>query len=97
MQPVRETGDSEDLTSISIDEQMQIAKSMGIEVGGAETAEQYTTELTQEMGLSSGGVEGEAEAEEDGSAEEARRIVEGGLPNFNLNPETFQHANTAYQ
>ena len=39
MQTVRETGDSEDLTSISIDEQMQITKSMGIEVGGTDTAE----------------------------------------------------------
>ena len=39
MQTVRETGNSEDLTSISIDEQMQIANSMGIEVGGADKAE----------------------------------------------------------
>ena len=55
MKTVRETGHNEDLTSISIDEQMQIAKSMGIEVGGADKAEQYSAELTQEMGLSSGG------------------------------------------
>ena len=49
------------------------------------------------MGLSSWGVEEEAEAEEYDNAEEARRIAEGGLLKFNLNPETFQHANTAYQ
>ena len=89
---MKETDNSEDLTSISIEEQMQIAKSMGIEVGGADTAE-----LTQEMGLSSGGVEGEAEVEDEDSAEEARRFAEGGLPNFHLNPDTFQHASPAYQ
>ena len=75
IQTVRETGDSEDLTSISIDEQMQIAKSMGIEVGGADTAEQYAAELTQKMGLSSGGVEEQAEDEEDDSAEEAKKLM----------------------
>ena len=90
MKTVRETGYPKDLTSISIDEQMQIANSMGIEVGGAYKDEQYAAELTQEMELSSGG-------DKEDSAEEARRIAEGGLPNFNLNPETFQNANTAYQ
>ena len=51
MQTVRETGNSEDLTLISIDEQMQIAKSMGIEVGGADTAEKYAAEITQVNGI----------------------------------------------
>ena len=100
MKTMRETGQPEDLTLISIDEQMQIANSMGLEVGGANKSEQYAAELTQEMELSSGGdkegVEAEVEEEED-SSEESRRITEGGLPNFNLNPETFQHANTSYQ
>ena len=41
MKTVREIGTVEDLTSVSIDEQMQIAKSMGIEVGGADKAEEY--------------------------------------------------------
>ena len=45
----------EDLTSISIDEQMQIAHSMGIEVGGADKDEQFAAELIHEMGLSSRG------------------------------------------
>ena len=54
--------------------------------------------MSQEMELSSGGDKEKAEAEEEkDSAEESRRIAEEGLPNFNLNPETFQHANTAYQ
>ena len=97
MKTVREIGHPEDLTSISIDEQMQIANSMGIEVGGANKAEQYVAELTHEMELSSGGDKEEAETAEEDNAEEARRIAEGGLPNFNLNPETFQHANTSYQ
>ena len=97
MKIVRKTGHSEDLTSISIDEQMQIAHSMGIEVGGADKAEQYAVELAHEMELSSGGDKEEVEPSEEDNAEEAMRIVEGGLPNFNLNPETFQHANTAYQ
>ena len=66
-------------------------------MGGAYKAEQYAVELTQEMELSSGGDKEEAETAEEDSVEEARRINEGGLPNFNLNPETFQHANTAYQ
>ena len=94
---VREIGHPEDLTSISIDEQTQIANSMGIEVGGADKAEQYAAELTQEMELSSGGDTEEAETVEEDNAKEAGRIAEGGLPNFNLNPETFQHANTTYQ
>ena len=97
MQTEREIGHPEDLTSISIDEQMQIAHSMGIEVGGADKAEQFATELTQEMELSSGGDKEEVEIVEEEIVAEARRIAEGGLPNFNLNPETFQHANTAYQ
>ena len=93
MKTVRETGHHEDLTSISID-----ANSMGIEVGGADKAEQYAAELTQEMKLSSGGDKEKNEVdEEEDSAEEAMRIAEGGLSNFNLKPETFQHANTAYQ
>ena len=97
MKIVRETGYSEDLTSISIDEQMQIAHSMGIEVGGADKAEQFAAELTQEMELRSGGDKEETEATKEERAEEARRIDEGGLPNFNLNLETFQHDNTTYQ
>ena len=68
---------------------MQIAHSMGIEVGGADKSEQFAAELTQEMELSSGGDKEESETAEEESAAEARRIVEGGLPNFNLNPETF--------
>ena len=40
---------------------MQIANSMGIEVGGADKAEQYADVLTQEMELSSGGDKEEAE------------------------------------
>ena len=61
MKTVRETSYSEDLTSISIDEQIQIAHSMGIEVGGADKAEQFAAELTHEMELSSGGDKEEAE------------------------------------
>ena len=49
MQTEREIGHTEDLTSIFIDEQMQIAHSMGIEVGGADKAEQFAAELTHEM------------------------------------------------
>ena len=75
----------------------KIAISMGIEVGGADKAKQYAAELTQKIELSSGGDKEEAETVEEDSAEEERMIAEGGLPNFNLNPETFQHANTAYQ
>ena len=98
MKTVRKNGHPEDLTSISINERMQIANSMVLEVGGADKAEQYAAELTQEMELSSGGDKEEAEAEkEEDSGEEARRIAEGGLPNFNLNPANFQHINTAYQ
>ena len=55
MKTVREIGSTEDLTSISTDEQMQIANSMGIEVGGADKAAQFAAELTQELGLSFGG------------------------------------------
>ena len=62
MQTEREIGHPENLTSISIDEQMQIAHSMGIEVGGADKAEQFAAELTQEMELSSGGDKEEAES-----------------------------------
>ena len=53
MKNVRETGPTEDLTSVSIDEQMQIANSMGIEVGGADKAAEFAAELTKELGLSS--------------------------------------------
>ena len=38
MKTVREIGSNEDLTSVSIDEHMQIANSRGIEVGGANKA-----------------------------------------------------------
>ena len=55
---------------------MQIANSMGIEVGGADKADQYAAELTYEMELSSGGDKEEAETAEENNAEEARRIVE---------------------
>ena len=70
---------------------MQIAQSMGIEVGGADKAELYAAELTEELGLGSGG------AEEDIADDEATRIAAGGMPDFNLDPSTFQHANPAYQ
>ena len=93
MQIVRETGTNEDLISVSIDEQMQIANSMGIEVGGADKATEFAAELTKELGLSSGGEEEEVEAGDD----EATRIDEGGMPNFNLDPDTFKHVNPAYQ
>ena len=92
MQIVKETGTNEDLISISIDEQMQIANSMGIEVGGEDKATEFAAELTKELGLSSGGEE-EAEAGDD----EATRIAEGGMPNFKLDPNTFKHVNPAYQ
>ena len=54
MQTVGETGPTEDLTSVSIDEQMQITNSMGIEVGGVDKATKFAVELTKELGLSSG-------------------------------------------
>ena len=92
MQTVRETGTTEDLTSVSIDEKMQIAQSMGIEVGGADKAEEYAAELTKELGLSSGG----EDADEAGD-DEATRIAAGGFPDFNLDPDTFTHDNPAYQ
>ena len=50
---------------------MQIEKSMGIEVGGADKAEEYAAELTKELGLSSGGEEDAA------GLDEAQRIAEG--------------------
>ena len=71
---VREIGSTEDLTSVSIDEQMQIANSMGIEVGGADRAAEFAAELTQELGFSSGGEEDEA------GLDEAQRIAKGGMP-----------------
>ena len=55
MQTVRETSTTGGLTSVSIDVQMQIAKLMGIEVGGADKAAKFVVELTNELGLSSGG------------------------------------------
>ena len=91
MQTVREIGITEDLTSVSIDEQMQIANSMGIEVGGADKAAEYVAELTNELGLSSGGKEVEV------GVDEATRIAAGGMPYFNLDPDIFRHANLAYQ
>ena len=90
MKTVRETCTTEDLTSVSIDEQMQIANSMGIEVSGADKAAEYATELTNELGLNSGG-------EEEAGVDEATRILEGGFSDFNLDPETFKHANPSYQ
>ena len=48
MQTLRETGQTEDLNSVSIDEQMQIANSMGIEVGGVDKAAEFAAELTKE-------------------------------------------------
>ena len=89
MQTVREIGISEDPTSVSIDEKMQITNSIGIEVGGADKAVEFAGELTKELGLSSGG-------EEKASDDEATRIAEGGMTNFNLNPDTFKHANPAH-
>ena len=91
MKIVREIGSTEDLTSVSIDEQMQIANSMGIEVGGADKAAEYAVELTQELGLSSGGEEDEA------GLDEAQRVAEGGMPDINLDASTFKHDNPAYQ
>ena len=92
MKIVRETGPTEDLTSVSIDEQMQIANSMGIEVGGADKAAEFAAELTQKLGLSLGG-----EEDPETGDEESKRISEGGIPDFNLAPETFKHDNPAYQ
>ena len=57
MKIVREIGSTEDLTSVPIDEHMEIANSMGIEVGGADKAAEFAAELTQELRLSSGGEE----------------------------------------
>ena len=88
MKMVRETGPTEDLTSVSIDEQLQIATTMGIEVGGAE----FATELTKELGLSSGG-----EEDPEAGDKESKRISEGGMPNFNLDPDTFKHNNQSFQ
>ena len=51
MKTIRETGTTEDLTFVSIDEQMQIAKSMGIEVGCADKAAEFVVELTNESGV----------------------------------------------
>ena len=76
---------------------MQIANSMGIEVGGADKAAEFTAELTHELGLSSGGDEEEAEAKAKSSTEEADMIAEGELPDFNLKLDTFKHDNPAYQ
>ena len=92
MQILRETGKNEDLTSVSIDEKMQIAQSLGIGVSGANKAEEIAADLTKELGLSSGG----EEADEAGN-DEATRITVGGLPDFNLDPDTFKHDNPAYQ
>ena len=91
MQIVRETCTNEDLTSVSIHEQMQIAQSLGIRVGGADKAEEFAAELTKELGLSSGGVE-----EDEVGDDEATRIAIGGLPDFNLDADTFKHDNPAY-
>ena len=70
---------------------MQIANSMGIEVGGADKAAEFAIELTQELGLSSGGEEDEA------GLDEAQRVAEGGMPDINLDASTFKHDNPAYQ
>ena len=77
MKTVREIGPSEDLTSVSIDEQMQIANSMSIEVGGADKAAEFANKLTQELGLSSGG-----EEDPETGDEESKRIAEGGMSRF---------------
>ena len=95
MQTVRETSTTEDLTLVSIDEQMQIAHSMGIEVGGAEKAEEYADELTKELGLIS---EGEyADVADEAGNDEATRIASGGFPYFNLDPDIFTDQNPVYQ
>ena len=90
MKTVRETGYSEDLTSISIDEKMQIAHSMGIKVGGADKAEQFVADLTQEMKLISGEIRKKLKLQKNKEAEEARRIAEGGLP---ISTSTQRHSN----
>ena len=93
MQIMREIGPTEDLTPVSIDEQMQIANSMGIEVGAANKAAKFDGELSKELGLSSEGKEEEVKAGDD----EATRIAEGGMSTFNLDLDTFQDDNPAYQ
>ena len=92
MQIVRETGTTKDLTLVSIDEQIQIAQSMGIEVGGADKAKEFAAEFTKELGLSSRG----EDADEAGD-DEATRIAAGGSSDFNLDPDTFKYDNPTYQ
>ena len=70
---------------------MQVANSMGIEVGDADKTAEFTANLTQELGLSSGGEEDKAGLDED------QRIDEGGMPDINLDASTFKHDNPAYQ
>ena len=91
IQIVRKAGTDEELTFVSIAEQMQIVQSMGIEVEEENKAEDFAAELTKELGLNSWGAE-----EEDVGEDEATRIVDGGMPNFNLDPNIFQHDNLAY-
>ena len=66
---------------------MQIANSMGIEVGGADKVAKFAAELTQELGLSSGGAKDEA------GLDNAQRVAEGSIPNINLDVSTFKHDN----
>ena len=96
MKTVREIGQDEDLTFIYVGEQMQIAQSMGIEVGGADRAELYAVELTEELGLDSGGAVEEA-TDDEATNDEATRISAGGMLDFNLDPSTFSRVNPTYQ
>ena len=52
---------------------------------------EFAAELTQELGLSSGGEEDEV------GLDEAQRVAEGGMPHNNLDASTFKHDNPAYQ
>ena len=68
---------------------------MGIEVGGVDKAEEFATELTRELRLSSEGED--ADVTDEAGDDEATRIAAGGIPDFNLDPDTFTYQNPAYQ
>ena len=63
---------------------------------GPDKVQKIAAELTQELGLTSGGTEEEMK-DVDANEDDTERIAAGGMPNFNLDPGTLSHENLAYQ
>ena len=70
---------------------MQIVRELG---ENEDKVLQNVDELTPELGLNLGGA---AEEMKDSDGDDTERIVSGGMPNFNIDPEIFSHNNPAYQ